>query len=100
MSLATSAQSLKNILNRPGRVLIWAVMLAALYVGLDGNLYRIYEIRADQGRTRQEIRTLKSQLGQIRRSMSDFKDPRFLEREALERFDLAGEDDLIFVFSN
>jgi peptidoglycan hydrolase CwlO-like protein len=101
MTATTSlATWLKQVLNKPLKVIGYTFCLSSLYILANGNLHRIVELRKDKERIQADIKLLQNQVLEMKQTTKNAKDPRRAEREALERFDLAGEDDLIFVFSN
>lgn len=100
MSYTKFALGLRRFLNHPGKVAFCCTLIFAVSIVLNGNVFRLWglhrdfdRITADIEQTRENITTLSGQLKQA-------KDPAFIERQARDKLDLAGEHDLVFVFSD
>ena len=100
MSYSKFANGLRRFLNRPSRVGIFCCFIFIGSIFLNGNIWRLWSLHRDYDQINAEIlqaqesnRTLQTQLKQA-------KDPAFIERQARDKLDLAGENDLVFVFSD
>lgn len=81
--------------------MLWICLgLITLNVILDGSFIRLWSLYRDQVSVQKKIADLTRQNLELNERLKRAKDPAFLEREARERFDLASEGDLIFVFSD
>lgn len=67
---------------------------------MNGSLLRIYSLHRDYSRIQDQILMVQTQIFDLNRQLSLVQDPRFIERQALDRYDLAQEDDLVFVFAD
>ncbi len=92
--------SIRQFLDHPARVATLCLVFLAATLVLNGNLWRLWGLHRDFDhlsaqiiQTTQSTRTLEAQLKQA-------KDPNFIERQARDRLDLAGEHDLVFVFAD
>lgn len=90
---------IQHFLARPSKVLVYCALLAFIALGIEGSLFQLWRLYRDESQ-------LTKQIGEIRASTKDLnfqieraRDPKFIEKQARERFDLVEEDDLVFVFS-
>jgi cell division protein FtsB len=99
-TFARLAKSVSDILQHPLRV--FAISLALVVAGLvlDGSLFRLWRLDRDTTDILSRIEVLKSQTHEIDQKIKRARDPNFIEIEAREKFDLASEGDLVFVFSD
>lgn len=65
---------------------------------LDGVLWRLWSLRRDTERLEMVIASTRTSILSLDRQLRQAKDPAFIERQARDRLDLVGENDLIFVF--
>jgi hypothetical protein len=100
MSPVLAAARFRHFLNEPFRVLIFSLTLCSLYLLFNGNLLRLWGLHRDV--TRLEMGIIeshqKSQLLDLQ--LIQAKDPLYMERQARDRLDFAGEHDLVFVFAD
>ncbi len=91
---------ISDLLQKPLRVL--SICLFLLFIGLflDGSLFRLWSLHRDSGDLVKKISALEEKSKLTRMKIKNAKDPQFIEIQARDRFDLAGEGDLIFVFSD
>lgn len=95
-----SAHWLQRLLSRPMKVFFYCLVFSGLSLLLNGGLIRLYSLHRDQSRLITQISDLKTQVGQLEQQMLMAKDPAFIQRQALDRYDLATENDLVFVFAD
>jgi len=92
--------SVQQFLHRPVRV-FWA---CAVFVGvsllINGTLLRLYSLHRDQFRLLTQTRQVQESLAELDKQLKEAQDPSFMERQAMDRYDLADENDLVFVFSD
>lgn len=74
-----------------------ALFLTASLV-LDGILWRLWGLQRDFERRTTDINNLRSQIQVLDRQLKEARDPAFIERQARDRLDFAGGNDLVFVF--
>ena len=94
------ACTIHQLLSTPLKVFWLCVFFIALSLIFNGSLIRIYALNRDQDRLQEQTIQLQSNIRELDRQIKESQNPAFLERQALERLDLAGENDLIFVFSD
>lgn len=87
-----------KLLHNPWKVLVGVVIFTGVSLLLNGSLINLYRLNRDQKILTEQIESTKLQLADLDRQLLRVKDPTFIERQALDNFDLAGEDDLVFVF--
>jgi hypothetical protein len=94
------AKTVSDFLQHPLRV--FAISLALVAAGLlfDGSLFRLWRLDRDTQSIKGKISALKVQTRELDQKISRARDPNFIELEAREKFDLASEGDLVFVFSD
>jgi cell division protein FtsB len=90
--------SLKRFLHRPHRVFFACLCFFVISSLFDGILWRLYGLHRDHERLNGQMVSLQSESRTLDRQLKQAKDPSFIERQARDRLDLAGENDLVFVF--
>lgn len=65
---------------------------------LNGNLFRLWGLHRDFDRINSEIIQTRQSIQSLSGQLKQAKDPSFIERQARDKLDLAGEHDLVFVF--
>ncbi len=80
-------------------VLLTCLGFAFIHLVLDGTLLRLWSLHRDQTRIQSQIDELRSQSEVLQSQIDRALDPRFIEQQARDRFDLVNEGELIFVFS-
>jgi cell division protein FtsB len=91
---------INEFLQHPPRVLWLCGFLIVLNLVMDGSLFRLWSLHRDQVQLLQNTSILRTHSNELRFKLSKAKDPTFLEKEARDRFDLVGEGDLVFVFTD
>lgn len=91
---------LHELLRSPAKVIWVCLFLVVLNLIVDGSLFRLWKLHQDNTDIRSKIETLNQQNEALEIRIREAKNPAFLERVARERFDLVGERDLVFVFSD
>lgn len=89
-----------DLLQKPLRVLSLCLFLLFIGLFLDGSLFRLWSLHRDSGDLIKKIAALEEKSSETKMKIKNAKDPQFIEIQARDRFDLAGEGDLIFVFSD
>ena len=92
--------SLNRVLSSPLRVLLICMVLGALAVTLDGSLYKYWSLSNTELELNQRIAHVHSQSQLVKSKIEKTKSLNFLEREARDRLDLVGQDEMVFVFSD
>jgi len=94
------ASVVTQFLQNPLKVLTVSLVLVVAGLLLDGSLFRLWRLNRDTADLERRIETLKVNTNQLDMKIAKAKDPNFIEMQAREKFDLASEGDLIFVFSD
>lgn len=92
--------SLRRFLDHPGRVATLCGCLLILTLVLNGNLWRLWGLHRDFDRFTMQIFDTQKATRLLEAQLLQAKDPSFIERQARDRLDLAGEHDLVFVFAD
>lgn len=100
MSYLRFAHGIRRLLNHPSKVAILCCFIFATSVFLNGNLWRLWSLHRDFDQINLEIQQAQESIVQLKAQLKQAKDPAFIERQARDKLDLAGEDDLVFVFSD
>ncbi|WP_413558471.1 septum formation initiator family protein [Bdellovibrio sp. HCB209] len=98
MSYSRFAVGLRRLLNHPGRVAFICMIIFGVSIVLNGNLWRLWGLHRDFDRITMEIDNSKKATLDLEVQLKQAKDPAFIERQARDKLDLAGEHDLVFVF--
>ena len=92
--------SLHDFLHSPVKVLAICFALAFVNLVLDGSLFQLWGLHRDSYELRENMQRVKADSQKLAMKIKRASDPDFIELEARDRFDLASEGDLIFVFSD
>lgn len=90
--------SIKRFLHSPAKVFVMCLVFASVSLLTDGILYRLWGLRHDQARMTAEIGELQTRISSLNHQLLQARDPSYIERQARDRLDLAGENDLVFIF--
>ncbi|UOE99732.1 septum formation initiator family protein [Bdellovibrio reynosensis] len=99
MSYTEFAIGLRRFLNHPTKVASVCLIVFCVSIVLNGNVFRLWNLHRDFDRINSEISATKQNISTLSDQLKQAKDPSFIERQARDRLDLAGEDDLVFVFA-
>jgi len=91
---------LKQVLNRPLWVLIICIVLLLFNVMFDGTLSRLMNLVRSQKVLKSRIKDLERKNALVEDRLKKLSDSEFLEKEAKDRFNLIGEEDIVFIFSD
>lgn len=91
---------LNDFVHRPHRVFLLCLVIAFTSLVLEGSLLRLWRLHRNSSDIDQRISKITLQSEQLKLNLKKASDLNFIELQARERFDLASEGDLIFVFSN
>ncbi len=95
-----TALSVRESLNNPIQILFFCFGFFILTLLLNGVPLRLWGLYRDLNRYETEINRAQLAIKDLGLKLSQASDPLYIEKQARERLDLAGEDDLIFVFPN
>ncbi|MES2769053.1 MAG: septum formation initiator family protein [Bdellovibrionota bacterium] len=94
------ADTISRLLMSPRKVLVTCLVFALAGILLDGTLYQMWELGVEKKSMQQKISETEISIKKLQKQIRMAHDPRFIEREARDRFDLVNKDDIVFVFSN
>lgn len=98
MSYTQFAVGLRRFLNHPAKVAMCCLLIFAVSIVLNGNVFRLWGLHRDMDRINAEIQQTHQNIASLSGQLKQAKDPAFIERQARDKLDLAGEHDLVFVF--
>ena len=88
-----------NFLKSPSRVLVVCLVVVVIALIKNGTAERFWSFRNSKANINFEINKYQKLIKEVDGKIEKYFDLSFVKREAIDRFDLAGENDLIFVFS-
>ncbi len=89
-----------SVLNSPARVFLICAAFGFLTLVVDGTMLRLWTLHREHQKIEQNISKVEEKSKVLEVQIQKAKEMEFVERQARDRFDLVGEDDLVFVFSN
>jgi cell division protein FtsB len=90
---------LNQFLLNPRAVVVVCLMFACAGVMIDGTLYRIWALNNEKKSLEVKIRDAHISIQKLQKQVRMAHDPKFIEREARDRFALVNKDDVVFVFA-
>lgn len=90
--------SVRESLNHPGRIIVYCLLFFVLTLSLNGVPLRLWGLYRDLEKYQVEIKQAQVAIKNLGLKLSQASDPLYIEKQARDRLDLAGENDLIFVF--
>lgn len=87
-------------LQQPFKIFLFCLIFASLSLIANGTFLQLYRLHRDQAVLHEQIRETKNHIVDLDKQLKMAKDPVFIERQALDNYDLVDEHDLIFVFSD
>ena len=91
---------LLRILYRPRAVLLVCVVFSTVSLLFNGSLLRLYGLTHERARLIDDLELNSKHIQELSKQLRMARDPSFIEREARDRYDLADQDDLVFVFAD
>ena len=88
-----------KLLNQPLKIFLFCLCFGTLSLLFNGTFLQLYRLHRDQDVLIEQIRSTKIQILDLDKQLKMAKDPVFIERQALDNYDLVEEHDLMFVFS-
>lgn len=98
--LSRFGHGIRHWLAKPGKVLIACVIFALLQLLIQGNIFHLLRLHSDRKDLVASLNGVQADLLKLETRIRQAKDPIFIEKEAKDRLDMAGEDELVFVFSS
>lgn len=99
MFIKKIANALKYFLNQPYVVSIICLFFLISSLLLGGNFIRIWSLNREMEKLISEVNHSRLDIAQLNAQLIQANDVHFIERLAKDRLDFAGEEDLVFVFS-
>jgi cell division protein FtsB len=90
----------RESLNSPAKILVFCMGFFVLTMSLNGVPLRLWGLYRDMDRYQAEMGKADLAIQALSLKLSQPSDTLYIEKQARDRLDLAGEDDLIFVFPN
>lgn len=100
MSYSKFAKGLRRLLNHPEKVAVFCCFVFGVSIFLNGNIWRLWSLHRDFDHINAEIAQAQESNMTLEAQLKQAKDPAYIERQARDKLDLAGENDLVFVFSD
>ncbi|WP_041575594.1 septum formation initiator family protein [Pseudobdellovibrio exovorus] len=75
------------------------ICVFVLSLFFNGAIWRVWGLHRDMATIESQILKSREQAQLLDMQISQAKDPSFIERQALDKLDMVGEHDLVFVFS-
>lgn len=97
-SIRKMALWVRETLNHPAQVFVFCGIFFVATLSLNGVPLRLWGLHRDLDRYDFEIQKNLNDIKGLNMKLSQAQEPAFIERQARDRLDLAGENDLIFVF--
>jgi cell division protein FtsB len=94
------ADTINRMLMSPRKIIFWCLTFALIGILLDGTLYQMWQLNVEKKKVQQKITETKTSIQKLQKNIRMAHDPRFIEREARDRFDLVNKDDVVFVFND
>jgi hypothetical protein len=88
-----------TLLYQPLKVFILCAVFGSLSLLFNGSLFQLYKLHRDQKIIESQISVAKAQVFELNGLLKAAKDPSFIERQAVDNYDLVNEQDLVFVFA-
>ena len=98
--LSILSDTIHRMLMSPRKIFFWCLTLAITGVLLDGTLYQMWELDVEKKNVKQKISETEISIKKLQKQIRMAHDPKFIEREARDRFDLVSKDDIVFVFND
>ena len=91
--------SLYHFLYRPWRVVQVCLLVACINLIFDGSLFRFFGLHVDLRDIQNKIQQTQQSIAQIQHQKQQSSRRHFIKLQAINRFNLAHKNDLVFVFS-
>ncbi len=88
----------RHFLNSPAKVLVFCFLFFLVNFIGNGNFIRLWNLSSEINKLEQLVSKNRAEIEKIETNIGKSKDPAFIERQAREKLDLVGEDDLVFIF--
>lgn len=92
--------SIRKLLDHPARVALICAVVLAITLLLNGVLWRLWGLHRDYDHLTAQIQETLTTTQHLNAQLAQARDPNYIERQARDRLDMAGEHDLVFVFAD
>ncbi len=89
---------LREFLHRPKKVFVICSLVVLSTLLVNGTFLRLWSLHVDADRKMKDIARTRLENQKYQAQLEQAKDPSYIERLAKDKLDLAGENDLVFVF--
>ena len=91
---------INRLLLKPFGVLIICLILGTMAITLDGSLYKYWSLTNFEKELDIRIHRMSLASNSLKSQIEQTKNRSFLERQARDRLDLVGQNEIVFVFSD
>ena len=91
---------INEFLKRPFWLFIACFVVVCMHLILDGSVLRMWHLYNSRKVLESRITDMQTKNALVEERLNKLSDSRFLEREVRDRFNLVGEEDIIFIFSD
>ncbi len=92
------ATRFRFFLSKPLKVLLVCNILFATYLFLNGAVWRVWGLKRDYATISKEIQQANEHSLALDMQIKQAKDQSYIARQAKDKLDMVGEQDLVFVF--
>jgi cell division protein FtsB len=89
-----------KLLDRPLKVVFICLCFALFSLSVNGGLLHLYNLSRDIAKMKQQHQIVSAEILDLNDKLSKARDPGYITRQALDHYELAEEDDLVFIFSD
>ena len=86
-------------LNNPVKVFLVCILVFVVSLFFNGAIWRVWGLHHDSDTIQKQIMSSRAQAKVLDMQIKQAKDPSFIERQAKDKLDMVGANDLVFVFS-
>lgn len=91
---------MNEFLKRPFWLFIACSVIVCMHLILDGAFLRMWHLYNSRKVLERRISDIQTKNALVEERLNKLSNSRFLEREVRDRFNLVGEEDIIFIFSD
>lgn len=92
-------QWLNDLMHYPLKVFLICLGFAFASLVLEGSLFQLWSLHRDHAEFEKRISQIRKESKELQMKIAKTSDPAYVELEARNRLDMAGQGDLIFIFS-
>ncbi len=87
-----------DIFNSPKKVLLVCGVSLFMALAANGSLFELWKLHGEREKIFLKIEKAKRQIQDLSQELRLAQDPEFIKRQARDRFNMVGKDDLLFLF--